>query len=543
MDLLGDIVEHPTEKPTLNESVRPAVIASAKKPSRWKQRLQQKGINSMSGVVQNEKSTPEKPTSLFTKDEDTNMRKFNDPKDRKLDYTGLSESEQIHQENIEILSRMSTDEREEAKQELLDSLDPQVLQMLMRRSAKKYGNPNDKSGKGDDTKYDIKDDPLYQPVEGSMGTWVGGEHELDREEQIKEVPIEKMRETVQIRKHAPPTIKTSSTTSTTAPLKSALKTSESIDESLNETVDDSKPKKIRFSKESKVIYLDQSEKVKQDTPSPSNSDGEWEDVEDINDRTPSPEISLPKIDDDAAPSIEDAKKLCNDPTHDHDHDHEHTHSTIHFPKPTQPYEELDINDPKFNDKLYEKYYPDLPKNPQQLEWMKPTTIDDIPKEIEYDSIESVRFDFKGNIITSDNIGDYLNENQGLFNHSQNPELPGYTLPELAHYLRSTFPGQVCIACRTLGRIMFKLGSLEYQINEQIDDESNIKKEGTEGNFEIECWKLIDQLKIIQLLEVYSSDNQKNLSIKNYAIDALWLWKKCKGDEKIKKYRENNESKE
>lgn len=101
---------------------------------------------------------------LYTTDRDTRLRQFRDKGDRKLDYTGLSEIEQIHQENIEILARMSAGERDEAKQELLDNLDPKVLQMLMRRSAKKYGPP------GAD---EPEKDPLYEPVEGSMGTWVG----------------------------------------------------------------------------------------------------------------------------------------------------------------------------------------------------------------------------------------------------------------------------------------------------------------------------------------------------------------------------------
>lgn len=216
---------------------------------------------------------------------------------------------------------------------------------------------------------------------------------------------------------------------------------------------------------------------------------------------------------------------------------------MHFPKPTQPYEELDINDPKFNDKLYEKYFPDLPKNPKQLEWMKSDSRS-TPSDISYDSVESVRFDFKGDIITSENIDKYTNENQGLYNHSQNPELPGYTLSELAHYLRSTFPGQVCIACRTLGRILYKLGTLQYQVHEMDDEndmEGKMNESGVEGMFEIELWKLMIKLKVVELLQMYASDKEKNLSVKNYAIDALWLWKQGNGDVKIKKHSQKEET--
>ncbi|GAV29810.1 hypothetical protein PMKS-003315 [Pichia membranifaciens] len=332
-------------------------------------------------------------------------------------------------------------------------------------------------------------------------------------------------------------------------LKSALKTplmtphSCSLDSEAADDVDTEskkeKAKKTRFSKEAKVIYLDQKRKVRQS--SPPDSDGEWEDFEEVaEDTNPRPAVAsgVDAADDDTAIRIEDAVRLKQ--THNEElADPSSSSSGVHFPQPTQPYEELDINDPKFNDKLHEKYFPDLPRNPKQLEWMKSDSVDDIPAVISYDSLESVRFDFKADLITSENIGKYTNENQGLYNHAKNPELPGYTIPELAHYLRSTFPGQVCIACRTLGRLLYKLGTLQYQVHE-VGDNEEINETGTEGMFEIECWKLIIKLKIVNLLQIYASDKEKNLSVKNYAIDALWLWKQGNGDEKIKKYASQDE---
>ena len=547
MDLLGDIVEHNVQpaqppappQPPAQRTTTLERKPQAKTPSRWRQRLQEKGITSMSGVVEKptvRAATPATPPvddgKFYTVDEKTQLKTFKDKGDRRLNYEGLSETEQIHQENIEILSRMSADEREQTKQELLDSFDPKVLQMLMNRSAKKYGAPEPLSTGEPQSQSTspLTNDPIYQPVEGSLGTWVGGEHELDKE-QSGDVGGDS----------------TSNTTSTRSSVSGSLKSA------LKHTSDTSSGgKKIRFSKESKVIYLDQNEKVsKSKSSSSSHSDqdpeAEWEDVEDLQETSPSsspspspspsptviatPDISPPaNIDEDAAPSYEEAKAL-------EEHD-DHSHAGIHFPKPTQPYEELDINDPKFNDKLYEKYFPDLPKNPKQLEWMKPVSSDDVPLEIEYDSLESVRFDFMGNIITNENVQRYVGENQGLFNHSENPELPGYTLSELAHYLRSTFPGQVCIACRTLGRIIYKLGTLKYQVQEQDDEDHNninVNNSGNEGLFEIECWKLLSKLRVVELLQKYASDKERNLSVKNYAIDALWLWKKCNGDEKMKKF--------
>ncbi|TID26158.1 hypothetical protein CANINC_002853 [Pichia inconspicua] len=454
MDLLGDIVEHETTTPVapmtpLKPQV-PAVTpltgfpaAQKRAPSKWRQRLQEKGISSISGAVEAKEETPKK---FYTKDESTGLKKFRDSGDRKLDYTGLSEAEQIHQENIEILTRMSVEEREEHKQELLDSLDPKVLQMLMRRSRKKYGPPGEEDG---EVEGNTNIDPLYEPVEGSMGTWVGGEHELDKPKRSNSGPGEK---------------------------------------------------KIRFEKEAKVIHLDQTKSVIEGREAVEDAlENEWEDVEELE---PEPTPGFHEI------------ELENE--------HQHNHS-VHFPKPPQPFEPLDINDPQFNDKLYEKYFPELPRNPNQLEWMQP--VPETPKDISYDGVETVRFDFRGDIITNANIGEYIGENKGLHNHAANPELPGYTLPELGHYLRSTFPGQVCIACRTLGRILYKLGTLSYDM--VIGDDSCPTERGV---FEKECWELVEKLQIIELLQKYAQESERNLSVRNYAIDALWLWCQGKNEE-------------
>lgn len=456
MDLLGDIVEHEPDA----ETVVPPQPTNFKPqgalaPSRWKQRLQKKGIDSMSGVVTN--TTPVEDGKFYKKDSETGLKSFKNSKERKLDYSGLDEKEQIHQENIEILSRMSTEDREEAKQDLLDTLDPAILQMLMNRASRKSpaSNPTPSSS--------IQN--IDEPVEGAIGTWVGGEHPEYEKANVED------------------------------------------EETQNK--EPKEPKKIRFNEEAKVIYIDQALKV---DDIPKAEDNEWEDVEDLNE-APSPDL-------------DDVKRL-NDLKHD---------SQVHFPKPSEPYEELDINDPKFNEKLHAKYFPDLPQNVKQLDWMKETN--EIPTSVEYESIIDVRFDFKGDIINSQNVQELSETNTGLHNHSQNPELPGYTLTELAHLLRSTFPGQCCIASRTLGRIMFKLGKLQYQIQEHDDEDDNEgskNDKGQMGQFEIECWKLIIKLQIIDLLQHYVSDKQRNLSIKNYAIDALWLWKQGGGDEQIKKY--------
>lgn len=487
MDLLSDIVEHETQDihpPPFTAQLSSAASLSSsalsgfpkpvkRQPSQWKKRLANKGITSISDSLK----TNDNGNTFYTTDDSTNLKKFKNSNDKQLDYSDLSEQERIHLENIEILSRMSQTEREEAKSDLLDNLDPNILNMLIKRSQKKYGAPVSANNHDTQVVQETHSNPLYEQVEGSMGTWVGGKHHLDN-----------------IHESSPP------------------KTNNA-------------KKSVKFNNEAKVIYLNQKDKVKHKTP--SDSEGEWEDVQDIKDKDNGSNTN--NIDDDLAPDFNKALDLSNKSSNDIINN-----PAIHFPKPKQPYEKLDLNDPHFNDKLYEKYFPDLPKNPNQLAWMNLDNSNKIPTDLQYDSIDSVRFDFNGNIITNQNIDNYLDQNQGLFNHSADPQLPGYTLPELSHYLRSTYPGQVCIASRTLGRILFKLGSLEYQITEINDENNNLntKKSGTKSDFEIKTWNLINDLKILDLLQHYASDTQKNLSIKNYAIEALWLWKKAGGNSNI-----------
>lgn len=51
-------------------------------------------------------------------------------------------------------------------------------------------------------------------------------------------------------------------------------------------------------------------------------------------------------------------------------------------------------------------------------------------------------------------------------------------------------------------------------------------------FEDMMWELIDQLRIIDSLT--EATQAKNLSVKNYAIEALWLWKQGGGRPKTER---------
>lgn len=249
-------------------------------------------------------------------------------------------------------------------------------------------------------------------------------------------------------------------------------------------------KKVRFAEEARVQY---------DEP-PSD----WEDVQDVD----AVEAEVETI---------DGSELNSK----HDHTSEKFANSIHFP--TAP--SIDINDPAFNEKLHEKFFPDLPVNPKKLEWTQP--LPKPTKDLIYESPQDLRFDFKGNLISSDTDLEAVPTQLGLHHHASDPELPGYSLPELAHLSRSTFAPQRCVAIQTLGRILFKLGSGMYKIV-AIDEDDNQHSESEKqimDNFNSQVLNLMEELRIVQsITEASDEKSTPNLSVRNYAIEALWLWR-------------------
>lgn len=207
---------------------------------------------------------------------------------------------------------------------------------------------------------------------------------------------------------------------------------------------------------------------------------------------------------------------------------------VHFPQPTTPDVDLDMNDPEFYTKLHEKYYPDLPKETDKLSWM--TTP--MPKQVEttYESISDMRFDFQGNLVPLENDGGSVERSEiptykGLHHHSDNPHLAGYTLPELVHLSRSFVPGQRCLSIQILGRILHKLGKHAYDFmgvpEDDTDSYGSIRS--MKDAFELMMWDLINQLRIIDsITDAANEQRTKNLSVRSYAIEALWLWKQGGG---------------
>ncbi|KAG4304638.1 hypothetical protein PORY_002031 [Pneumocystis oryctolagi] len=183
-------------------------------------------------------------------------------------------------------------------------------------------------------------------------------------------------------------------------------------------------------------------------------------------------------------------------------------TNIHFPAPPS-FKDLDPDSPDFLEQLHSKYFPDLPVDPSKLAWMiPPTKAED---EMEYHESmseiapESIRFDFNGNILTP-RISRQIPMKIGLHHHADAPLAAGYSIPELAHLSRSTFPSQRCIAILILGRILYKLSKCTY--GPVITD---ALKEVVENSNVMES-----------LIEAADEKKTRHLSVKVYAEEALYL---------------------
>ncbi|RIA92350.1 hypothetical protein C1645_736445 [Glomus cerebriforme] len=137
----------------------------------------------------------------------------------------------------------------------------------------------------------------------------------------------------------------------------------------------------------------------------------------------------------------------------------------------------DENDDSLPLKMKEKYFPNVPIEPEKIEWMgvelkkdESTTNKDQDIARDYASpyvpkpsdppAAFYRFDFHGNIIEKDaDVPIYM----GLHHHGDNPDQAGYTSSELLHLSRSRVPSQRIIPLNVIGRIMKKVRKGHYGI--------------------------------------------------------------------------------
>ena len=189
----------------------------------------------------------------------------------------------------------------------------------------------------------------------------------------------------------------------------------------------------------------------------------------------------------------------------------HETPSIHFPHPPEP-PDLDPSSTTFLTDLHEKYFPSLPSDPSVLAWMSDPAADKIesPSSPSQESIPSaaLRFSFRGTLIPP-RTALSIPVTAGLHHHGEAPESAGYTIPELAHLSRSSFPAQRCVAFQTLGRLMFRLGKGEFGLEE--------------STMVLGLWKCIREGRVLETLEEETGRLGGHMSAKAYATEALWLW--------------------
>lgn len=199
-------------------------------------------------------------------------------------------------------------------------------------------------------------------------------------------------------------------------------------------------------------------------------------------------------------------------------------SSVHFPNPPRDkadYKPLDPNSPDFLKDLREVYFPDLPYDPSSLAWLSdPTPAENAASSYNPDRAgfapSSLRFSFTGDLITPSESLE-IPITSGLHHHGDAPSSAGYTIPELALLERSTLPNQRCVAYQVLGRILFKLGRGDFG------------PRGGEMNEGL--WTCIEKERVVEVMMAEAGRDRGHLSAKNYATEALWLWRRGGGGDR------------
>jgi hypothetical protein len=202
--------------------------------------------------------------------------------------------------------------------------------------------------------------------------------------------------------------------------------------------------------------------------------------------------------------------------------------TVHFPRPpTAP--DLDPASSNFLDELHEKYFPDLAHDPSKLAWMTAATKEE---DESYDPSQTgldpsaVRFNFKGALIPPSQANT-LPTDLGLHHHGDAPSAAGYTVPELAHLARSSFPAQRCIAYQTLGRILYRLGTGEFGRESDMDLDG---PEGERAKLAKGLWAAIKANRVLDTLTEEANKKKGHQTSIALAQEAVWNWQRGGGRE-------------
>lgn len=540
-------------------------------PSNWQTRLRKRGLVPQN-ISEEKKSTTATTNKSNTKTPEQSKRIDNVLNNfSKKDPTNLSEAEKIHLENLTLLASMTASEIEDERQELLNKLDPKVLKSLLLRGERRERELKTKTKNKNKTSNNNNhndEDNYHEDSDPGFGDWIGGYRNgvnrniNNNNVMAKELEMEKMVGMGLGKYDVDKALNIKSEKSTIH--QNQIESQPQIQRNDKDIDGNNKKNKKKVSFKYDNSFTPESKPIKNDD---NNDDNGYDDL---------------------APSYNIALELDSKPTRDYI-------STVHFTKPLSTDDDddwkLDLDDPMFMEKLHDKYYPDLPVDPDQLKWMKSSNNknksfsnsseenqnesekekekdesiygqsgvksknhtpnnqkineDDYQVEKEkgdddyndndniYNTIADIRFDFNGDMISL-KAGKAIPSYLGLHHHGSNPDIAGYTISELAHLARSSFAGQRCIAIRTLGRILYKLGKKVYTKVEGSPEEGvpsgDVEANKLEVEFEMTIWAIFDELRIIETIQDAVDEKvTTNLSVRNYAIDAIWLWKKGGGN--------------
>lgn len=489
MDLIGDIIEKEVDTSIANNSnnnddllnfnIVEKNIDPSVQNTGFPELYKPKKISSWKQRLKEKKKQQQLQQEKSNTTTTTTITRISGNKNKKTN--SINDVDAIHFENLNVLKNMSNEEILNEQKELLATLSPKLIQNLL------------KNIKSRQNIQDSENPPLFAEIEGASGTWVGGINEnlpkLDPK-QVEWALHGKDRNETFEEKHA----------------------------NEKEEVTTNKTKHVSFNTALQTEHVEEEEE-------------EFNDLDDIAPLDYQMAQSIDHMtDEDLLKDVHFMKKLSlNESDNEED------------------LMSLDINDPNFNEKLHEKFFPDLPKDIEKLKWMQQVPDlpdDDDPSKFIIDDVSMVRFDFNGNLVPPTRKIDNT-IHSGLHHHSTDPQLAGYTLSELNRLAKSTFAPQRCIAIQTLGRILYKLGKQSYyQLVPEIDSDT-YKEDGSIQNVMNKIyamfWDLIKSEEIISTLEVASDEKfTKNLSVRTYGIDALWLWKKGGGD--FRKKTNNSDTK-
>ncbi|KAG9676146.1 hypothetical protein KCU99_g4206, partial [Aureobasidium melanogenum] len=206
-----------------------------------------------------------------------------------------------------------------------------------------------------------------------------------------------------------------------------------------------------------------------------------------------------------------------------------TDSTIHFPRPPQP-PSLDPSDPNFLEDLHEKYFPDLPADPEKLEWMTSSPSNAYSASQASLDPKDIRFAFTGALIPP-SLAAEIPVTMGLHHHGDAPDAAGYTIPELAMLARSSVPAQRCVAFQTLGRILYRLGKGEFG-NPGEEGQGTVGAKDTLGELARGLWFEVKKESVLEIClaesEGRGAAGGRHMGARAYATEAVWLWQQGGG---------------